>query len=437
MMMKRNVNQKGITWLIIAALLVFRIFIGIQTNFSHEDYHQIYLMGLENAYSGDWSYWGPDVVWSETRLPGALQGVLIGVPLKIFNHAYAPIVLSNLIAGLGLILIAFYTKRRFPKFSLNFLLILLLLLPAYLRDGTVLLNTAYLIFSGALLFISVFELFVYRDNLLFKNRSTYFLMLGFALLFTYQLHLSWVMFLPYVLVLIFMEWQHDKRTLLKNLVYFSIGAVLPALLLFPTLIQFGDSIYSNASGNTTFNGSRLLQVFDFILRYFSFVSFDIIHTADPYVLSAEKSVIVKSMIWIVKVLGILQIAAIVISLFKVKKTNEFKRLILLFGLTVIMSVVLYSLSRKHLSARTYILIYPIPLWMSFYAYDYLKKYPIFKPAMVSVIAMVFITFVGIGKTNYHNSYSFHNVKEKLDKAMNNQDPSEFGERRKTLMDDLK
>jgi len=429
-------EHKGLMWLIIIGLMIFRIFIGLQTNFSHEDYEQIFLIGLENAYSGEWSYWGPDVVWSETRLPGALQGLLIGIPLKIFNSAYAPIILSNIISGAGLILMAFFAKSRFPKFSINFLLALFLLLPAYLRDGTVLLNTSYLIFSGALLFIAVFELFVYDETIWFKNRSVYFFGIGFSLVFTYQLHLSWVMILPYLLVVLFLE-QKRNGGWAKNLGYFLLGAILPALLLLPTLIHFGGNIYSNATGNTTFNASRLLQIVDFILRYFSFASFDIIHTADPYVLAAEKSNLVKGMIWCAKIFGIVQFVVIVVSLFFVERSKEFKRLILLFGLTVVMSVILYSISKKHLSARTYILIYAIPLWLSLYAYDYLLRFRWFKPTIYAGIVAVLFAYVGIGLTNYQDTYSFKAYEEKIHQAMENENAALFGKRRETLMDELK
>ncbi len=191
-------QQTITTFLIIIFLFVFRLFLGIQINFSHEDYTQIYLIGLENAFSGKWSYWGPDVVWSKTQLPGALQGLLVGLPLRLTNHPYSPIIVSNIITCLGLVLLSFYAKKRFPKLSLNFLLILFLLFPFYLFHGVVVINTAYLVFTGSLLFISVFDLFIYRDSIILKKPSYYFFIIGFSMFFTYQLHLTWVMYLPFI-----------------------------------------------------------------------------------------------------------------------------------------------------------------------------------------------------------------------------------------------
>ena len=121
--------------------LLLRIFIGIQINFSHVDYEQIYLIGLEYAFNDNWAYWGPDVVWSKTRLSGAMQGVLVGLPLQIFKHPYSPVILSNIISFTGLMLLAFYAKVRFSRLSIYFLISLFSLLPFTLFNGVVILNT--------------------------------------------------------------------------------------------------------------------------------------------------------------------------------------------------------------------------------------------------------------------------------------------------------
>ncbi|MFT4660399.1 MAG: hypothetical protein ACI8XB_000667 [Patiriisocius sp.] len=421
--------------LIVLLLLIFRIFLGIQTNFSHLDYEQIYLMGLENAYSGNWSFWGPDVVWSQTRLAGALQGLLVGIPIKFFNHPYAPIVLSNIISTGGLVILAVYVKKRFENFSLNFILILFLLLPAYLHHGTVLLNTSYLILSGALLFISVFDRFVYQDNMFFKKTHWYFLCIGFALLFTYQLHLTWVMFLPFIVVLLFYAWKEDKKKGSVSLLYLLIGGLISGSLLLPTIWQYGDVIYSGAGGNLTFKPERFAKVFDLILRHFSFASFDIVEKADIYKLSMEQSAAVKILIWTVKILSAIQFLGILYAVYMMKKGKEFKRLMIVYGLSILMALVLFVLGNKHLSARTYILLYPLPIMLSFYAYDYLLQKKFFKPFMTVSLIAVFITFTGIAMTNYKGVYSFDSVKEPMDRAFETKDPYDFAKRRESIMDD--
>jgi hypothetical protein len=432
---KINMKPNRIYYIaLILILVVFRIFLGIQINFSHLDYEQIYLIGLENALSDQWSFWGPDVVWSKTRLAGALQGLLVGLPLRLFGHPFAPIVLSNVISSTGLLLVAFYAKKRFPSLSLSFLILLVLLLPFYLYHGVVVLNTAYLLFSGALLFISVFELFLHREDLLLKNPNWYFFAIGFALLFTYQLHLTWVMFLPFILVLLYLEAKRKDNHWPVRLGSLILGAIISGSTLLPTILQYHDVIYSNAGGNMTFKAERLLQIFDVFIRYISFSTFDVTYNHDIYKHASEQSTMVFVLLRILKLLGIIQFVFLMVSYFKMRKNKAFQKVLLLFGLTLVMATFLYMLSNKHLSLRTYILLYPIPLWMSFYAYQYWKEKKWLNPSIYSALAITFITYIGVAYYNYNGAYSFHSVRNKIDQALESKNAEDFATRRETLMD---
>ena len=117
-----------ILFVVVLLLLVLRTWFGIHVNWVEEDYIQIYLIGLEDAFVLDWSYWGPDVFWSKTRIPGAMQGVLAGKSIALFRSMYAPIVVSNIISAIGMLLFASYVHRRFPQIPLLFLVPYLLLL---------------------------------------------------------------------------------------------------------------------------------------------------------------------------------------------------------------------------------------------------------------------------------------------------------------------
>lgn len=422
---------------IVLTLLVFRIILGIQINFSHEDYKQIYLIGLEHAFSENWSYWGPDVVWSETRLPGGMQGFLAGFPIQLFKHPYSPIVFSNLLSVIGLTLLSLYAKKRFPTLNLNFLLALLLLLPFYLYHGVVLLNTAYLIFTGALLFIPVFELFIYRDSLIFKNTGVYFLFIGFSLLITYQLHLTWVMYLPFICVLLILEIKRDYSGIWKLPLYLFVGASISGSLLIPTVMDYGSAIYQNTEGNLNFQPARFGRIFELFTRYFSYATFDITPTYNFYQVATEKSLVTLILIWAVKLFSLIQFAGIFISFYFIKKTPEFKRTFLLFILSLIMCVVLFALSNKHLSSRTYLLLFPIPLWLSFYSYEYMFRKKPFKIIMNSVIGLTFLAYLGVASMNYHEKFSFYANKEKIEAAFDKEDPTLFGKRRTSLMDKYK
>lgn len=431
------ISNKTLTvTLFILFLFLCRLFLGIQINFSHEDYTQVYLIGLENAFSGHWSYWGPDVVWSRTRLPGAMLGLLVGIPLRLTENQYAPIILSNLISCAGLILLSLYAKRRFPSLSLYFLLALFLLSPFMLFNGVVLLNTAYLIFSGAILFIVVTELFIYRNDLLW-NEVYYFLALGFALLFTFQLHLSWVMFLPFILVLFYLEWARNPKLWWKSLSFFILGSSIASLTLFPTLFTYGSVLLTGSEDNIHVNMQRWSRVFDLFIRYAGIATFDINQKLNFIDLFTAKSWMNVMLLWIIKVFSLFQFIGFCISFYFFKKNVAFRKSVLLFFLTLVMAFVLYMISNKHMEMRTYILLYPIPIWLALYAYTYLMDYRYIKSIIYALLAVVFLTSIGIAMTNFNDMYSFKSVETKIEKAIEEKAPDAFAIRRKTLMDQYK
>jgi hypothetical protein len=418
--------------LLITALLVFRIWYGIQINFSHPDYTQIYLIGLENALSENWSYWGPDIVWSKTRLPGAMQGILAGVPIKITGNIYSPIVLSNLITGFGLVLLAFYAKKRFPHLSIYFLLGLFLLFPFGFIHGTVLLNTAYLIFAGTLLFISAVELFIYRDDLIFKP-TRYFFLIGFSSLFTFQLHLSWVMFLPFILVLLFLEIRRTPSNWWKLCSAFTLGCLLGGLTLIPTLWQYGGVMMSDVEGSLRFDPSHFASFFDLLIRYLGIATFEITNK-NEIIYATAHSTFARLTLTALKIFTLIQFVTIVITLFFVKKTKEFKKIMFIFGLTFIMAFGMYLISNKNLEMRTYILLIPIPIYLSLFSYNYLFKYLWVKYVMFTSLLLIAITTGSFGIANKKGPYSFEAHKDKINQAIQNKNPTEFGERRKSIMD---
>ena len=99
----------------LAALFLGRLAFGLSSEFWSEDETQIYLMGLRYYATGDWPYFGPDVVWTQSQIAGALQPLLVGVPLRIAPVPEAPLVLLNLLSFAALCGLAAYICRREPS----------------------------------------------------------------------------------------------------------------------------------------------------------------------------------------------------------------------------------------------------------------------------------------------------------------------------------
>ena len=100
---------------VLVVLFFFRLLFGLSSEFYFEDETQIFLLGLRHYTTGHWPYFGPDVVWTKSEIPGALQGLLVGVPLKIAPLPESPFVLLNLLSFAALASLAWYACRHLPR----------------------------------------------------------------------------------------------------------------------------------------------------------------------------------------------------------------------------------------------------------------------------------------------------------------------------------
>ena len=419
--------------LLCLALYLFRCFFGLQVNFSHADYHQIYLIGLEYLTSNNWPYWGPDIVWSKTQLPGGLQALLVGDSINFFNHYTAPIFISNLFSSFGLILLSLYISKRLTNLPPYLILLLTHLFAFNVFHGAVLLNTAYLLFSGALVFISVLELFLFAKNTLLPKKY-YFLAIGLALTFTMQLHLSWVMILPYLMVLLFFELKQGSKSLLTALGFLIIGIAIGGVTLFPTIAKFGTEIFSNSDGNVAFDITRLKRFGDLFIRYIGIASFEINPRTDINKLAIAENNLIIAPIWIMRIIGAAQVIFMLVGIYFIRKQKEIKRSLVLFGLSYLMALVLYLLSNKHLSVRTYILLYPIPIWFFFQAFSYwVSKYKSAIQYMLVSCIIALFSYFGIAYLNAGSKHSFKYWEYHINTAIKKQDIECFGKRRVSRM----
>lgn len=425
--------NKILFWTVALLFIIIRTWFGAQINFHHADYNQIYLMGIQYVTEPDWSFWGPDVVWSKTRLAGGLQPLLVGLPLQLFKHPITPFILSNIISSFGLILISLYSSYRL-KLSKLFVLCFVMTLPFFFFHGSVVLNTAYLLLPGALLFISIFELYLYRNETLLKNIYWYFFTIGFCLFFVYQLHLTWVTILPYTVVLYFLEWQRKESSTYKIILYFLLGSFFSAITLIPTVWNYHDLLLNGVSENLSLNLEKSSSVIELFTRYIGYTTYDLSPNFRFYGLASDQNTFVTIALYALKFFGILQIIFLIIILWLSRGSKTTKHLIILFVLTLIMNLFLYVIGNKHLESRTYILLYALPIFMYLYAISQLKSKKWLQITSYTLVIISLFSHITVGFYNYQNIYSIHPYKEKIKKSLDLKDYHQFGERRKTKMD---
>src|SRR3954470_24292613 len=94
--------------LLLCACFAFRLLFGLSREFFFEDETQIFLLGFRYYATGSWPFFGPDVVWTRSEIPGALQALLVGVPLQWAAIPESSYVLLNLLSFGAVCALAWY-----------------------------------------------------------------------------------------------------------------------------------------------------------------------------------------------------------------------------------------------------------------------------------------------------------------------------------------
>jgi hypothetical protein len=206
---------------VLAALFAFRLYFGLSSKFFFEDETQIFLLGLRYYATGEWPYFGPDVVWTRSEIPGALQGLLVGLPLRIAPIPEAPFVLLNLLSFAALAALAWYTCAHLPQAPRWLIWGWFMTVPWTLQFSTHVINPSYVLPAAILFFVGFFEVLP-AFSLRRLAPAIGFAMMGAAV-----------------------TWWSRRRDgpgrLARYAGAFAAGALLPVLALLPTLAQYGPN----------------------------------------------------------------------------------------------------------------------------------------------------------------------------------------------------
>lgn len=262
----------------------FRLAFGLSSEFFFEDETQIFLLGLKYHATGQWPFFGPDVVWTRSEIPGALQSLLVGIPLAIVPAPESPFVFLNVVSMAALAAFAWYTCEQLPWLPRWLVWGWLLTAPWTLHFSTHIINPSYILPAAIAFFVAFFEA-VPTFSLGFVSPPAAHFIMGAALTWVMQIHLSWPLLIPYAVVAWFSRRGDGVRHLLVNGAAFAAGALVPGLLLIPTLLRYG--IHAGSGGtaeNVHLHGVNPWVIVTTIARLFSFASLEIhrfIATDDP------------------------------------------------------------------------------------------------------------------------------------------------------------
>ncbi len=248
----------------------FRLAYGLTSIFWTEDERQIYLIGLRSFARGEWPYFGADVVWTGSSLPGAMQGLLIRGALAVWPAPEAPFVLLNLLSFGTLALFAWYLCRRVPLVPRWVVWGALLTLPWTLNFSTHVVNVSYVLPGALIFFLGFLEAMPsFRIGALPANLA--WLMMGAGIPWVVQFHMSWVLLPAYVVVAVLDQARRNARVLVPAAAAFAVGGLLTGSTILPTVLRYGLGAGS-VERTLQFHAQGVWELLTFVARFLSFAA---------------------------------------------------------------------------------------------------------------------------------------------------------------------
>lgn len=414
--------------------LAFGLCLGLGTG--EADEKQIYLIGLKYYATGAWPYFGPDVT-SSIQVPGALQGLLVGLPFYILPIPEAPYLLLNILSFSSLCFFAWYCTKRLPNIPKWFVWTWMLTAPWTLFLSTNIYNPSYVLPAAILFFVAAIETYPFLTRGIVPRNWANFMM-GSALFWTMQLHLSWVVLVPYLLLSFYFQFKEGGRKAALSLIWFAAGGVIIASLIAPTFIKYG--LREGLGGTTETIGLRAgnllrhLNIVEGVLgRFLSFASFELPRFIGRN--TAARIGFLKEIPWLIPfvvfltVTGIAQCVAMFILWFRKDHEQKDWPAVKYFALaTVLLLYASFLFSMKAPASHTYYIVFPVAMLYSLYCWsELLKKRRWQKFALLFIICGV-IFEIGMAASNYR-SVSIYTESAKIQEAINARDYHLLGERR--------
>jgi hypothetical protein len=392
-------------WLlaILMAFFLFRFAFGLYTRSvaPDVDYIQTYVIGLKCFTTHTWPYYGPDVVGLETQfktqIPGALEGLLIALPLWLWPSPESPYFFLNLLTFPGLIFFAWYCCKRLPRLSPWFIFIWIGLAPWSTHFSTQVINPSYAFPGSILFFIGFLEtVSIFRINAITVRWAN--VLMGFGFCWVMQLHMVWLAFVPFLLFSLYSQTKENRWKL--AFLFTFLGALPPLTLLIPTFAVYGlntgRDVHGFASG---LNWANAADVVGTLARFLSIASFEMpvfigAHTHDriQFLLAAPWLLLPGFLLWLVGYLQPLGMVGFWFLPHHRQKNWVPVKWLALAAFLLIYGCFLFSPDRA--TSFRIVLFFPVVMLYSLYIYDYLAVKPLWRK--IGFIFIILVVFFQIG-----------------------------------------
>ena len=425
---------RGIAFVIVAFML--RLAFGLAYEFWADDELQIFLIGLSHYTTGEWPYFGPDVVYSRTRIPGALVGLLVSAPLRVFPIPEAPYVLLNALSAGALALLAWYIGCRTPAVPRWFLWPWVFFNPWTLNFSTHIVNPSYVLPGAIVFFVGAFELLP-RVSIRALPPRLAFACMGFGLLWVYQLHLSFPLLVPFVAVAFAAAAARSWRQAASGAAWFAAGALIPALALLPTLAQFGVvSSVSTTGANVRVDAFNVFRIPEITARFLSFASFEI-----PRFLgnsTATRLEFLSRHPWsapfvvFAGICGLLQPFVLLLGFFRMRAASpEFRAVATTTLLTIALICASFLFSVKDPASHAFYVVFPVATIYAFHCWEVLLQSKWIKAVAAALLVCTAVIHVAIA-IDHVRTHSLYANRQLVVRAIQEKNYRLLGERRPVI-----
>ena len=432
-------NQRSRRTVFVFLLLLaflFRLGFGLCSQFQDEDTKQIYLLGLKFYATGAWPYFGPDVT-PTIQIPGALQGLVVGLPFYLLPIPEAPYVLLNILSFASLCFFAWYCGKRLPEIPKWFVWSWLLTAPWTLNLSTHIYNPSYVLPGAILFFVGAIETYPFLSRDLISRQWANFMM-GISLCWIMQFHLSWVVLVPYVVLSFHFQFRKLAHGALSALAWFAGGALITGSFLLPTFVKYGLAAGMGSTNETVgLNSENLLRHLNIVEgvlgRFISFASYELPRFIGPN--TAVRLAFMRQNLWLVPfvvfltLVGILQCVALLVLWFRSNHPHKDWKAIKYFTLaTVALLYFSFLFSMKAPVSHTFYVTFPVAMLYSLYCWsEFLKRRGWQTFAKVFIVCGL-IFDIGLAASNLRQ-VSLYRERDKIVEAIRTRDYRLLGERR--------
>jgi hypothetical protein len=415
---------------------LFRLGFGLCSQFLDEDTKQIYLLGLKFYTTGWWPYFGPDVT-ATIQIPGALQGLIVGIPFFLLPLPEAPYIFLNILSFASLCFFAWYCCKRLPDMPKWFVWLWLLSAPWTLNLSTHIYNPSYVLPAAILFFSAAIETYPFLSRGLISERWANFMM-GLSLFWIMQFHMSWVVLVPYVALSFYLQFRKRDGQILGSILSFACGALLSGSFLIPTFIKYGFAAGLGSTNETvglnTQNLLRHLNIVEGVLgRFLSFASYELPRFIGAN--TATRLAFIKQNLWLTPIVafltlvGILQCVAMLILWFRKNHSQKDWKAVKYFTLaTVVLLYLDFIFSMKAPVSHTFYVTFPVATLYSFYCWNEFHKQRRWQIFAKVFIACGLIFDVGLAANNF-KQVSIYKERARVEAAIKAKDYRLLGERR--------